>query len=189
MSFRVSTGKTEGTDITRQEFRTQLTSHVAQQPESKQVFHKWMKVLEVAGLALVAAAFALALYISINWTAVPGTTIAAAWFAFPVSFVPLMILIGLHTIVLRASVLSVLPGKPQRFVTGSKAIWSGAGLIVTALAVAAFWSPLAYAVWSFDMALIGSYTRILGTVLGVVIPAAIVLGLISSLYKQFARLR
>jgi len=176
-------------NITKQAFKAQLAQYVAQQPASKQAFHKWMKVLEMASLAIIAGAFAVAMYVSINHTAVPGTTIAAAWFGFPVSVVPLMILVGLHTIVLRASVPSVVSGKPQKFVTGSKAVWSGWGLIATALAVGAFWGTLAWAVWSFDMALIGIYTRIIGTVLSVVIPAAIILSLISGLYKQSIRSR
>ena len=177
------------TNSTRQEIKARLAEYMAQQPASKQTFHKWMRVLEMASLAIIAASLALALYVSINYTAFPGTTIAAAWFGFPVSVVPLMILVGLHTIVLRASVPSVLSGKPQKFVTGSKAVWSGWGLIATALAVGAFWGTLAWAVWSFDMALIGHCTRIIGTVLAVVIPASIILGLISSLYRQFVRAR
>lgn len=126
---------------------------------------------------------------SIDHTAVPGTTIAAAWFAFPVSAIPLMILQGVHTVVLRAALPFALIGRPRTFATGARAVGSGWGLIATALAAGAFWGILAFAVWSFDIALIGSYARILGAVLGVVIPAAIVLGLISALYRQFVRPR
>ena len=88
--------------MTRQEVKAQLAHHLAQQSESKQVFHKWMKVLEVVGLAIIAATFAVALYLSINWATVPQIAIPTAWFAFPVSFAPLMILIGVHSIGLRA---------------------------------------------------------------------------------------
>jgi hypothetical protein len=172
----------------RQEFKAQAAEYLAQQPAAKQALHKWMKALEVASLTIIAAWFALALYVSINHTAFAGTAIAAAWFAFPVSVVPLMILQGLHTVVLRASVPSFLPGT-SRFVTGSRAMWSGLGLIATAVAAGAFWGVLAWAVWSFDVALIGSYMRILGAVLGIVLPAAILLGLVSGVYRQFARPR
>jgi len=175
--------------MTRQTFKAELAQYVAQQPESKRTFHKWMKILEAGSLAIIAGAFAAAIHVSINHTAVPGTTIAAAWFGFPVSVVPLMVLVGLHTVVLRVSVPSVLSGRPQKFVTGSKAVWSGWALIATALAVGAFWGTLAWAVWSFDMALIGVYTRIIGTVLSVVIPASTILGLMSGLYRQFVRPR
>jgi hypothetical protein len=177
------------TKSSRQEVKAQVAEYLAQQPAAKLAFHKWIKALEVAGLALIVGAFAVALYVSINHTAFSGTAIAAAWFAFPVSAVPLIILQGLRTIVLRASLPFVLTGTPRTFVTGSKAVWSGWGLIATALAVGAFWGPLAWAVWSFDVAMIGSYARIIGTVLAVVIPAAIALGLISGLYRQVARSR
>jgi hypothetical protein len=184
-----STLQAGATGETRQEIKAKLVEYMAQQPAWKQTFHKWMQVLEMASLVVIAASFALALYVSINHTAFPGTTIAAAWFAFPVSAVPLLILQGLHCIVLRALLPSVLTGKPHRFVTGSRAVWSAVGLTAIALAAGAFWGGLAWAAWSFDMALIGSYARILGTMLGAVIPAAIFLGLISALYKQFIRPR
>jgi len=185
----MSIGKTEGSGITRQELKAQLAGHVAQQPESKQVFHSVMKALEVAGLALVAAAFAVAMYVSINHTAVSGTAIATAWFVFPVSLAPLMILIGVHSIGLKAYFPIVLPGKPQRFVTGSKAVWSGLGLIVIALVVGAFWGAIAWAVWSGDTALIGAYARILGTVMGIVIAIAIPVAIVGSLFRQISRSR
>lgn len=176
-------------DKSRQEAKAQLAQHVAQQPAYKQAFHRWIRVPEVAGLAIVSGMLALAIYLSIHHASVPGTTIAAAWFAFPVSAVPLMLALGVHEIVLRASPAVVLPGKRQRLVTGTKAVWSGVGTIVTALLAGAFWVGLAWAAWSFDVALIGSYARVLGTAMGVVIPVAIVLGFISTLYRQFVRPR
>ena len=63
------------------------------------------------------------------------------------------------------------------------------GLIVIALAAAAYWGGLAWAVWSGDMALIGIYVRILGTVLAVVMPASIILALISGFYSRLVRSR
>jgi hypothetical protein len=184
MSFRLGVHKGEAS-MTRQEVKAQLAHHLAQQPESKQVFHKWMKVLEVVGLVIIAATFAVALYLSINWATVPQMAIPTAWFAFPVSFAPLMILIGVHSIGLRAFLPIVPLGKSQQFVTGSKAVWSGAGLIVTALLVGAFWGAFAWVMWSGDMALIGTYTRILGTGVGIAIAVAIV----GSLFRQIFRSR
>jgi hypothetical protein len=185
MSFRLSIRNSEGADATRQERKAQLAHHVAQQSEGKQRFHTWMKVLEGIGLVVIAGAFAVAMYVSINWTTVPQMAIPTAWFAFPVSVAPLLILIGVHSIGLRAFYPIVLPGKPQQFVTGSKAVWSGVGLIVTALAVGAFWGAFAWAVWSGDMALIGAYIRILGTALGVVILVAMVAAMLQKLLKLF----
>jgi len=177
------------TKRTRQEIKAQWAEYLAQQPASKQAFHKWMRVLEMAGLAIIAGTFVLAIYLSINHTTVPGTTIAAAWFAFPVSIMPLVILQGLHDIVLRASTPSVLTGGPRKFVTGSKAVGPALGSILVALVAGVFWGGLAWAVWAGNMALVERYVRLLGTVLGVVIPVAIVASLISGLYRQFVRAR
>ena len=180
---------TEGTiqvraaNRTMRERRAELATYVAQQPESKQVFHKWMQVLEMAGLALIAGVFAVAMYVSINWTAVPPAAIATAWLAFPVSTVPLMILIGAHTIILRADSPIILPGRSQRFVTGSKAVWAGVGQVVIALAVGAFWGTFAWAVWVGDMGLVATFIRILGTALGVLIPIAIVASMAQKLFR------
>lgn len=189
MNQGISISEMGADKITRQEQKAELASYLVGQTPARQALHKWMKVLKWAGLALIVAWFALALYLSINHTAVPATMIAVAWFLFPVSAVPLMILEGLHTIGLRASVPSVLPSKPRKLVTGAKAVGTGWGQILIALAVGAFWGGFAWAVWSLDMRLIDAYVRVLGTVLGIVIPVAIVLGLISALYRQLVRSR
>jgi hypothetical protein len=167
----------------RQERRAQLAQYLAQQPESKQVFHKWMQVLEMASLALIAGALAVAIYVSINWASFPQTAIATAWLAYPVSAVPLMILIGVHAIVLRAYSPSFLLGRSRRFVTGSKAVWSGLGQIVLALVAGAFWGAFAWAVWAGDMGLVATFIRMLGTALGVLIPIAIVASVAQKLFR------
>jgi hypothetical protein len=189
MSFRISARKAEGRGLTRQEIKAQLAQYVAQQPAWKRAFDRWMKILEIAALVLIAGVFAVAMYVSINHTAVTGIVIATAWFAFPVSFAPLMILIGVHAIGLRAFYPVVLPGKPEQFSTGSRAVWSGLGIIAIALLIAAFWGGFGWAVWSGDMVLIGSYIRVLGTVMGIAIAGGIVLGFLLGLYKQFMRPR
>lgn len=63
------------------------------------------------------------------------------------------------------------------------------GIIVIALAAAVFWGGLAWALWSGNMALVGIYVRILGTMLGVVIPVSIILALIASLRRWLVRSR
>jgi hypothetical protein len=197
--MKTATSTQVGTSsITTQELKAQSAQYLAQQPASKQTFHKWMKAMEMASLAIVAGAFAVALYISINWTAFPKLAIPTAWIAFPVSFVPFLLLSGVEAIVLRAVLRGgvhapgfrvVVPfaprGKRQELVTGSKAVASGWGLVVTAVAAGAFWGTLAWAVWTFDLALVGTYMRILGTALGVVIVLSIAL----SFYQKLVRAR
>ena len=180
---------TEGTvqaraaNRTMRERRAELATYLAQQPESKQVFHKWMQALEMASLALIAGALAVAIYVSINWANVPQTAIATAWLAYPVSAVPLMILIGVHAIVLRAYAPSALSGKSRRFVTGSRAVWSGVAQIVIALVAGAFWGMFAWAVWAEDMGLVATFIRILSTTLSVVIIVSIVASVAQKLFR------
>jgi hypothetical protein len=169
--------------MARQAFKAELAQHVAQQPESKQAFHKWMRILEMASLTIIAGAFAVAMYVSINWATVPQMAIPTAWLAFPVSVVPLMTLIGLHAIALRAFLPVVLPGETPHFVTGSKAVWSGLGLIVVGLAAAAFWGSFAWAIWSNQLEWILSFTRILGIAMGVLIPVKVILSLAQKLFR------
>jgi len=169
--------------MTKQAFKAQLAQYVVQQPESKQALHKWMKVLETASLTIIAGAFTVAIYLSINWTEVPQMAIPTAWLAFPVSAVPLMILIGVHAIVLRAFFPVFLPGQKTQFVTGSKAVWSGWGLIVVALLVAGFWGLFAWAVWSNHIEWVLNLTRILGIGMGVLIPVKVILSLAQKLFR------
>jgi hypothetical protein len=175
--------------MNRQQQKAELAGYMAEQSASKQTFHKWMEFLEWAGLALVVGWFALALYVSINHSSVPGTTIAVAWFLFPVSAVPLLLLEGLHTIVLQASAPSLMPGKSRKLITGSRAVRSGWGQIAVALAVGAFWGGLAWAVAFSNLSLIEVYARFLGTALAVAITVSFVAGIAGALYRQFVRPR
>jgi hypothetical protein len=164
--------------------REQLAQHLAQQPESKRAFDKLMKVLEVAGLALVASYLALAFYISFNWVGVPEK-IVAVWFAFPITVAPLMVLVGVHAAGLRAFFPIVLPGNSQEFVTGSKAVNMGAGLAVTSLLVCAFWGTFAWATWTVNWAILEPMIHITGVVVGV----GAVIAIVSDLYKKLVRAR
>ena len=86
----------------KQDLRSQLAEYVAQQPASKQTFHKWMGILEMASLAIPVGVFAIALYLSFSWKSRPDPCDPAAWLCFPLSFTPFLILVGLHAVGLRA---------------------------------------------------------------------------------------
>jgi hypothetical protein len=163
--------------------RAQLAQYVAQQPRSRQTFDKVMKVLEVAALALIVGYLAWAIYVSINWS-VPQQ-IAAVWFAFPVSVVVLLILVGVHAAGLRAFFPVIVPGGPQQFVTGSKAVANGVGFAAVLLLVGAFWGAFAWGIWTTNWALLEPLIQILGVVVGV----GIVIAVASDLYKRFIRSR
>jgi hypothetical protein len=161
--------------------RAQLAQYLAQQPQSRRTFDKLMKVLEVGGLALIAGYLAWAIYVSINWS-VPQK-IVAVWFAFPATVVALMILVGVHAAGLRAFFPVILPGGPQRFVTGSKAVATGVGLAAVSPGVGAFWGAFAWGIWTNDWALLEPLVHVLAVVVGVGVVAAVA----SSLFRQISK--
>jgi hypothetical protein len=143
-----------------------------------------MKRLEAAGVGIIAAAFIVALYVSIAWKSVNPITIPIAWFVFVASAAPALIFVGLDVITLRAFPPIVWPGKPPKFVTGSSAVWAGWGFILLALVVAAFWGYFAYAVGTLNFALITPLVTILGVVMGVGMTVSIVYKLIHGLSRS-----
>ena len=179
ISIPVSGAKQEA----REELKRQLADHLAQLPESTQTLHRWMRRFEVASLGLIAAAFIAAMYVSINRTAVPGATIAIAWFLFAASFSPAMMLMGAHSILVKADPPVVLPGKVSQFATGRKAVWSGISLLVSGLACAAFWGLAAYFVPSFTVEMVEPLARIVSTGLGILIAFKI----LHSIYRQITK--
>jgi len=165
----------------REQLKQQLAQHVQEQPESTQSFHRWMKVLEAAGLVLIAAAFIAAMYISINWKNVQQIWIPIAWFLFAASAAPTSILIGIHSLILRASPPIVFPGIGKKLVTGRGALWAGWGYIAGGLALAAFWGFFAYATWTQNWALLTPLIGFLGVAMGVMIVVGMLLTTIQKL--------
>jgi len=186
-----------GTKREAKEQHKQLAQYVEQQPESMQAFHTWMTCLEAASLVVVAAVFILALYLSINWTSVPAKVIPTAWFAFPGNFSLTVLLLGLHTVILkafspvvglhtvalRASFPVALPGKNQQFVTGSEAVGRGWTFILIGLLAGAFWGFIAYATWTLNWTMLEPLIGILGVVMGVGIAISILYSMFQKVFK------
>jgi hypothetical protein len=172
-----------GASEAKPDTRAQLAQYLAQQPQSRRTFDKLMKGLEVAGLALVAGYVAWAIYVSINWSV--QREIAAVWVAFPVSVVVLLVLVGIHAAGLRAFPSVIVPGGPQEFVTGSKAVDMGLGLAVTILIVGAFWGAFAYGIWTENWAMLIPLVRVVAAVVGV----GAIIALISDLRRRFFQSR
>jgi hypothetical protein len=168
----------------REYLQLQIAQYVEQQPESKQAFHKWMKRLEAVGVGVILVAFSTALYISIAWKSVDPIVIPIAWFGFAASASPLFMLVGLHTIVLKAFPPIVLPGSKQKFVTGGGAVWPGWGYVVLALALVAFWGFFAYAVATQNWALLTPLIGFLGIAMSVMIVVGMLLATIQKLTKS-----
>ncbi len=161
--------------------RAQLAQHLAQQPQSRRTFDRFMKVLELAGLALVASYLGWAIYVSINWS--EPQKIVAVWFALPVCVVALMILVGVHAAGVRAFFPVVVPGSSFPFVTGSGAVPMGLGFAAVSLLVGAFWGAFAWGVWANNWAILEPLVHIVAVVVGV----GAVFALLSDLYRRFVR--
>jgi hypothetical protein len=163
--------------------RAQLAQYLAEQPASKRTFDRVMKVLEMAGLALIAGHLAWAIYASINWST--PEHVAAVWLALPASISALLVLVGVHG----AGLGAFFPVGPlagaQKLVTGSKAVGNGIGFAATLLVVGAFWGTFAWSVWTVNWAMLLPLIEITAAVVGV----GAVLAIASDLYKKLFRSR
>jgi hypothetical protein len=169
-------------DEAKPDLKTQLAEYVAGQPVSTQVMHNWMNWLTIASMAVPVGLFARALYFSINWKRVDPIQIPIAWFLFVAGGTVFMFITGLHAVLLRA--FPPIPELSSRFVTGKNAVWRGAGMMVVALLIAAFWGFFfAYVVWTRNMAMVEVMVKILANVVGV----GAVIAVLSSLYQKFRR--
>jgi hypothetical protein len=174
MTIQEAGTKSEG----KADHRAQLAHYLARQPESKRTFDRVMKALEVAGLALLAGYVAWAIYVSANWTV--AREIVAVWFAFPLCATVLMVLVGVHAAGLGAFFPVALPGGPQEFSTGSKAVASGVGLSAMALVIGAFWGAFAYGIWTTNWAVLEPLTKVLVAV----VSAGAVIAVVTSMYQK-----
>jgi hypothetical protein len=86
---------------------------------------------------------------------------------------------------LRAFFPVILPGGPQEFVTGSKAVTMGVGFAATLLLVGAFWGAFAWGMWTTNWAILEPPAYALGVVVGV----GAVVAVVSDLYKKLFRSR
>ncbi|MFH0879543.1 MAG: hypothetical protein V2A34_07495 [Lentisphaerota bacterium] len=165
-------------------FKQQLAQYLGHLPGSTLSLHRWMKRLEAAGAGIIVAAFLVALYVSIAWKNVNPLVIPIAWFVFAASVTPAMIFVGLDAIILRAFPPVELPGKLPKFVTGSRAVWTGSALILPALVSVVFWGVFAYAVATLNWALITLLINILGVIMGIGFAVSIILKLVRNISRS-----
>jgi len=167
----------------REYLKSQLAQYLGQQPESTQSLHRWMRLLEVAGAGIIAAAFLVALYFSIAWKSVDPIVIPIAWFVFAASVAPALIFVGLDAITLRAFPPIVWPGKLPKFVTGSRAVWAGWGFVLLALVAAAFWGFFAYTVGTFNTLMLEPLIQIFSGVVGI----GMTIALLYSMFRKISQ--
>jgi hypothetical protein len=163
------------------DLKQQLAEYVAEQPASRQAMHRWMNWTIIVSMAVPVGLFIRALYLSIIWKRIDPIQIPVAWFLFMAGGTLPILLTGLHAVLLRA--FPPIPPIGAKFVTGSKAVWSGGGMMVIALLIAALWGLFAYSVWAQNMAMVQVMVDILTAVIGVGVTVAIVF----SLYQKLSR--
>ena len=158
----------------REQLKLHLAEYLAQQPESTQSTHKWMKCVDAAGMGIVIAVFAVALYGSFPLASTNPTMIPVAWFFFATCLSLMVVLLGLHAILIRAYPPIILPGKVQKFVSGLGAVWIGVASIVGGLIMAALWVIFAYSTATYSLAMVAPLVNILGIFMSVVIVGSII---------------
>lgn len=163
--------------------KAQLAEYLAGQPESIRSTHKWMKRVDAAGLGIVVATFAIALYGSFTWASVNPTMIPIAWFALATSLSLMAVLLGLHAILIRAFPPVILPGKTQKLVSGSMAVRTGGASIIGGLFLAGIWIGFAYSTATFNLAMLVPLINVLGVVMSIVI----VVSIVYSIYQKASR--
>lgn len=167
----------------RENLKAQLADYLSHQPDSTLSVHKWMKLVDVAGLGLVIAAFAYALYGSFAWANVNPAMIPIAWFGFAACFSLMATLVGLHAILIRAFPPVILPGKPQKFISGSAAVWTGVASIIGGLFMAGIWIGFAYSTATFNLAMIVPLIN----ALGIVVSIGIVVSVVFAMYQKISQ--
>jgi len=169
----------QATAVSKQELVGRLAHYLEQQPESVRASDKLMKRLEVASLFLPAAALVAAIVLITTSGASLSESIPAAVFAVWGCCALWILLIGVHSIVIRAfppvpylmaSQTKTRPG----FYTGSTAVGMGAFIIVAGLVFAACCAMGAYAFFDQE-------------ILKVLIPVIIVYSVASGLCGTWIR--
>lgn len=175
---------------------TPLDSYLKEQPEKVRSFHQVMKTVESIGFALVVVNFITALALSFRWKSIPVQAIPTAWLLLPVTATFLILLIAVHSLVLRAfpssglyaviqrGAVLHLPRKSQQLVTGKAAVSQAWGLLIIGLIAGAFFAVFAWSAWTVNWAILTPMITILGSVMGIVIAISIVLGMAFKIYQK-----
>jgi hypothetical protein len=124
-------------------------------------------------------------------------TIPAAWLALPGSFSLTLILLGLHSIILKAfptgtwmhdlSLQTAFPFSPteknEQFISGREAVGRGWVFVLMGLLLGGFWGLFVYATWSANWAML----KPLITVLSIAFSAGLVIGLILTTIQKLSK--
>jgi hypothetical protein len=135
-----------------QEVVKQLARHLEQQTESVRASHKLIKRLQVASLILPVAAVVVAVVVIASSANFSKAAIPAALFAIPASFALWLLLVGVHSVIIKAFpplefLVKGMKGMsgPLGLYTGQPAVRWGVFVMVAAVAGGALWGMGAYA--------------------------------------------
>jgi hypothetical protein len=182
-----------------EEFNKLLASHLEAQPESIQSFHRFMGVLESISFGIIIMIFITAFVLSFLWKSIPVVVIPGTWLLLPVGAALTILLIAVHTLVLKAfppsNLFTIfqrgspirLPGKPRGFLTGKAAVNQGIGLLLIGLIMGAFFAIFDWAIWTSNWTLLTPMIQVLGVLLGIIIAASIVVSMISKTYQKLSK--
>ena len=132
----------EATSVQQEETGSQLARHLEEQPASIQTAHKLMLALEAVVAILYIGLLIVAVYVSVTWKTHGELAVPRWWMASQVSAALFLVILGLHSVIVKAySPFPSLGGKESK-VTGRKAVRQGWMLIGLGLLWAAAWGGM-----------------------------------------------
>ena len=158
----------------REDTGSELARHMEQQPASVQTAHRLMLALEGICAILYLGLFVLAIYVSVTWNTHGELAVARWWMASQVCAGLLLVIVGLHTLVVKAY-RPTPPGTKDLIVTGREAVrqaWKPISLGV-------FW---AVAWGGMYLAIVVSGTDPLGIFIPFVVVVSIGIGVASGIW-------
>lgn len=111
------------------EERLTFDQYVEQLPASKRSIHRWLRWLVLVAIVLVPVALIYAIYASFNAKSLGETHVVVSWLSFFLAGALGAILVGLHTVVVGATLPFPSEGSKYSYDTGRKAVREGWGVI------------------------------------------------------------
>jgi hypothetical protein len=112
-----------------------------QQPASIQTAHALMLVLEGVAAVLYIGLFVLAIYVSVTWKTHGELAVPRWWMASQVCAGLLLVIVGLHTLVVKAH-SPTPPGTKDSIITGREAVRKAWGPLGLGILWAAAWGGM-----------------------------------------------
>ena len=111
--------------MTAAEERLSFDEYVGQLPASKQSTHRWMAYLIIAGILLGIGTLIFAIYTSVTWKTAGGSSVIMAWQYFFLAACVTVILMGIDTVVLGATLPLPIEGSKSSYKAGPEAVREG----------------------------------------------------------------